>query len=99
MITALAIILILILFSVFGIYLPATKVYKSAKLTYADAQAAIYAIKIQNVSLASDQLVKIKTDLTQTQSDLHAMGYLKFVPIASWYYNDADHLLNAGFHV
>jgi hypothetical protein len=26
------------------------------------------------------------------------MAYLKFVPIASWYYNDADHLVNAGFH-
>jgi len=26
------------------------------------------------------------------------MGYLKFVPIANWYYNDADHLTNAGAH-
>lgn len=98
MLVVLGVVLVLVLFSVFGIYLPASKVYKSAKVTYIDAQAAIYAIKIQNVSLASDQLVKTKTDLAQTQSDLHAMGYLKFVPIASWYYNDADHLLNAGTH-
>ncbi len=98
MLVALIIVVLLVLFSVFGVYLPATKVYKSAKLTYADAQAAVYAVKIQNVSLASDELVKTKTDLTQTQTDLHAMAYLKFVPIASWYYNDADHLLNAGTH-
>jgi len=26
------------------------------------------------------------------------MGYLKFIPVASWYYNDADHLVNAGTH-
>jgi hypothetical protein len=26
------------------------------------------------------------------------MVYLKFIPVASWYYNDADHLINAGFH-
>jgi hypothetical protein len=95
---AVGILVVLVLFSVFGIYLPATKVYKSAKVVYADAQAASWAIKQQNVTLASDQLVKIKTDLTQTQNDLHAMGYLKFVPIATWYYSDADHLLNAGFH-
>lgn len=95
---ALGILVILILFLVFGIYLPVTKVYKSAKFTYADTQAAVWAMKNQNVSLTSDQLVKIKTDLTQTQKDLHAMVYLKFIPIASWYYNDVDHLVNAGFH-
>jgi hypothetical protein len=98
MLVVLGVVLVLVLFFIFGIYLPATRVYKSAKLTYADAQAAIYAIKTQNVSLASDQLIKTKTDLAQTQSDLHAMGYLKFVPIANWYYNDSDHLLNAGTH-
>jgi hypothetical protein len=98
MVTALVILLVLILFSTFGIYLPANNVYKSAKLTYADAQSVAWAIKQQNVALASDQLVKTKTDLTQTQKDLHAMGYLRFVPIANWYYNDADHLVSAGFH-
>ncbi len=95
---ALGVIAVLFLFSIFGVYLPATKVYKSAKVVYADAQAAAWAIKQQNVTLASDQLVKTKTDLAQTQKDLHAMGYLKFIPIASWYYNDADHLTNAGTH-
>src|ERR1035437_8962513 len=95
---ALGILVILFLFLIFGVILPATKVYTSAKVVYADAQAASWAIKQQNVTLASDQLVKTKTDLAQTQKDLHAMGYLKFVPIANWYYNDADHLLNAGNH-
>jgi hypothetical protein len=94
----LGILVVLLLFSVFGIYLPATRVYNSAKVVYADAQGASWAIKQQNVTLASDQLVKTKTDLAQTQKDLYAMGYLKFVPIANWYYNDADHLLNAGTH-
>jgi hypothetical protein len=98
MIAVLVILVLLVLFSVFGVYLPATKVYKAVKLTYADAQAAAYAIKIQNVSLASDQLVKTQQDLSVTQKALHAMGYLKFIPVASWYYNDADHLVNAGTH-
>ncbi len=96
--TVLIIIAVLILFSVFGIYLPAAKVYKSAKITYADSQAAAWAIKTQNVALASEQLAKTKTDLTQTQKDLGSMAYLKFVPLASWYYNDAYHAMQAGEH-
>ena len=98
MMVVLGVVVILFLFSIFGIYLPVTRVYKSAKLTYADAQAAAYAIKTQNVSLASDQLIKVQADLANTQKDLHAMVYLKFVPVASWYYSDADHLMNAGTH-
>ena len=97
-VAALLIVVFLFLFSIFGVFLPATKVYKSAKVTYADAQAASYALKIQNVTLASDTLAKTKIDLTQTQSDLHAMFYLSFIPIANWYYSDADHLTNAGEH-
>lgn len=89
---------ILFLFSIFGVYLPATKVYKSAKATYADAQAVSWAIKTQNIALASEQLAKTKTDLAKTQKDLGAMGYLKFVPVANWYYNDAYHLTKAGEH-
>lgn len=97
-IVSLVIVLFLFLFGIFGVYLPATKVYKSAKVTYKDAQAASWAIKTQNVSLASEQLDKTKEDLAQTQKDLNAMWYLKFVPIASWYYNDAYHLTQAGEH-
>ena len=55
----------LVLFGIFGVYFPATRVYNAAKLTYRDAQAAAYAIKTQNVSLASDQLEKTKTNLTR----------------------------------
>lgn len=94
----LVIFMILILFSVFGVYLPAMKVYKSVKVTYADAQAAIWAIKTQNVALASDQLSKTKKDLSVTEKNLSAMWYFKFIPIASFYYSDATHLVNAGFH-
>ena len=88
----------LVLFGVFGVYLPATRVYNSAKLTYQDAQAASWAIKTQNVALASEQLKKTKADLTITQENLNGMWYLKFIPVANWYYNDAYHLTKAGEH-
>ena len=93
--------IILILFAVFiglGIGVPAVKTYNSAKATYAQAKITQDAIKQQNVDLASSELAKTKTALEDTQKNLHTMFYLKFIPIASWYYNDADHLINAGFH-
>jgi len=77
MLAILGILLILVLFSVFGIYLPATKVYKSAKVTYADAQSVAWAIKQQNVTLASTQLAKTKTDLAQTQKRFTRHGVSK----------------------
>lgn len=95
---ALGVLVVLFLFVVFGVYFPALRVYKSAKITYADAQAASWAIKTQNVSLASDQLAKTKVDLEKTQKDLSAMGYLAFIPVANFYYNDAYHLTQAGQH-
>nr|MBI5456013.1 DUF4012 domain-containing protein [Candidatus Levybacteria bacterium] len=97
-ISVLLIVLFLFLFGIFGVYLPAVKVYKSAKLTYQDAQAASWAIKTQNVSLALDQLKKTKTDLAITQANLNSMWYLKYVPVASFYYSDAYHLTKAGEH-
>lgn len=97
-ISVLVIVLFLFLFSIFGIFLPASRVYSSAKLTYQDAQAASWAMKTQNVSLASDQLKKTKADLAITQANLNSMWYLKFVPVASFYYSDAYHLTQAGEH-
>ena len=97
-VAVLLIFVFLVLFGIFGVYLPARKVYNSAKITYKDAQAAKWALSTQDVSLASDQLAKTKQDLSVTQKDLSAMGYLRFVPIVNWYYNDAYHLVAAGEH-
>ena len=80
-----------------GIVFPAIKTYKSVKIAYAQSLVAADALKKQDVKLASIELAKTKDALTKTQDGLHAMGYLKFIPVISGYYNDADHLLNAGF--
>jgi hypothetical protein len=94
----LVIVLVLVLFTIFGIYLPATKAYNDAKLTYKEALVAAWAMKTQNISLASDELSKTKTYLDQTKKDVDSMGYLKFVPLVNWYYGDAYHSINAGEH-
>ncbi len=93
----LVIIVILILISGFTIVLPAQKTLNSAKKTQRQAQVTLDALKKQNVELASSELDKTKQDLEETQKNLNALSYLKFIPLLSGYYNDADHLVNAGF--
>lgn len=87
---------VLVLFIIFGIILPIQGLTKQAKITMDQAKLAGNAIKQQNISLASDELVKTKTELTKLHGNLRGVFYLGFIPIASWYYSDADHLVKAG---
>lgn len=77
---------------------PAMKVANSAKVTYVQAQGTLDAAKKQNIALASTNLEQTRKALTQTQKELNGIGLLRWVPIAAWYFNDADHMVKAGFH-
>ena len=80
------------------IAIPAYATYQSGLKTYRQSQLVTAAIKKQNIELASQEVVKTQKELKETQRNLHYLMPLKFVPILSWYYNDADHLLNAAEH-
>ncbi len=82
----------------FLLFAPLKNIYSSAQKTNTQARLTWDAIKKQNIELASTELVKTKKDLEETQKSLSAISFLRYVPIASWYYNDADHLIKAGFH-
>ena len=94
----LVIIILLGLISFFAVFLPAKKTYTQAMVTYQQAKVAFAAVKKEDISQASIELAKTKQDLTDTQTDLHALSFMQYVPIASGYYNDANHMINAGFH-
>lgn len=91
-------IVILIILIVFVVIVagPLQKTYASAKKTYDQARKSWDGLKKQNIELADEELKKTKIELEQTQKDLHSLSYLRFIPIAAWYYNDAAHLANAG---
>lgn len=93
---ALGVIIGIITISSFAIVLPAKNTYQAARVTQAQAMLTVDAAKQQNIDLASKQLKKTKEELAKTKKSLNSMGYLKFVPLVNIYYNDADHLLNAG---
>lgn len=84
--------------SVFAVVLPFQKTYKSAQLTYAQARLALDAVKKQNVELAGEEIEKTKKSLKETKNTLNTFAYIKYIPVASWYYSDAEHLLSAGLY-
>jgi len=88
---ALGIVIILIVL----ISIPAYATYKSGLATYREAKLIAAAAKDQNVDEASDEIATTQTLLKKTQTNFHFLLPLKIVPIVSWYYNDADHLMNA----
>ena len=94
----LGILLVLILASVFTIVLPAVKTYRDARITYSQVKLTVDAVKKQNVVQASVELGKTRDDLTKTQNDLNSLAVLGFIPIANFYYSDAQHIVKAGFH-
>ncbi|MEK7186666.1 MAG: DUF4012 domain-containing protein [Patescibacteria group bacterium] len=92
----LAVVFIVIIFSSFAIVLPAKKAMKSAKATQVQAKLMADALKVQNIELASTELVKTKEALAITQKELDSMGYLRFIPVANLYYGDVQHAMKAG---
>ncbi|HUQ85017.1 MAG TPA: DUF4012 domain-containing protein [Candidatus Limnocylindrales bacterium] len=77
---------------------PSYLTYKSGLKTYRQAKLVSAALKSQDIEAASVEIEKTKKSLAETQRNFHFLVPLKIVPIASWYYNDVDHMLNAGKH-
>jgi hypothetical protein len=90
-----AVILVVIVVIGILISIPAFAAYKSGIKTYREAKLIAGAAKEQNVDLASSEIAQTETDLAQTEKNFHYLVPLKYVPIVSWYYNDADHMMNA----
>lgn len=94
----LAIILIVFLLLTVGVAVPAYATYKSGMKAYRQVKLVADAMKQQNVELASTELAKSKKDVAETRKNFDRMFLLKFIPLANFYYGDADHLLRAGEH-
>jgi len=78
--------------------IPAFATYKSGLKTYREAKLIKEAMVKQDIALASEEIKKTKQHLKETQKNFHYLIVFKFIPVINWYYNDADHLLNAGVH-
>lgn len=70
----------------------------SAKKTYAQVKVTIAALKKQDIEATDKELKKTREALEDTQSKLRLLFVLKFIPGPNIYYNDATHLVKAGFY-
>lgn len=93
--SALGLILLLGVVSVFAIYLPGRKVASSLKTTIASAQATVNSLQSQDLVAAEASLAQSRSDLEQTQNDFHSFSWLKVIPFVRSYYLDGEHGLNA----
>ena len=75
--------------------IPAFAAYKSGLKTFREAKLIASAAKEQNIDLASSEIAQTQSDLAQTEKNFHYLVPLKFIPIVNWYYDDADHMMNA----
>ena len=88
------VIVVLILIAVF-VGIKAFAVYKQAVKTKVQASLAFTKLKEQDIAAGRDELAKTQTEVTALESSLHGLSFFKFIPLASGYYNDADHLVKA----
>ncbi|MGH7246435.1 MAG: DUF4012 domain-containing protein [Candidatus Levyibacteriota bacterium] len=92
------VLIVLAVLFVFGVVFPAIKIAAQAKKTYSQAREVLAAAKKENIELASTDIVTTKANVTQLAKDIKGVGYLAFIPVVNWYYNDANHLVQAGVY-
>jgi hypothetical protein len=80
------------------IVIPSILVMSSARKTYAQVQVTMATLKQQDIEQAQTELKKTRERLEDTQSKMNLLIALKFIPGPNIYYNDAQHLIKAGFH-
>jgi hypothetical protein len=78
--------------------IPAFATYKSGLQTYREAKLIKTALDNQDITLAIEQVAKTKKSLAETQKNFHYLIPYKFVPVINFYYNDVDHMMQAGSH-
>lgn len=89
--------LLLIVGAVMGLYTysVAQTLMAQAQTAQATGQLAYASFKTQNLPEADKQLKELDTQLGEVRSTYERLGFYRFVPIASSYYTDGIHGLNA----
>lgn len=92
------ILLALLFVLIFLIIIPGILTAASAKKTYNQVKVTMASLKRQDIAQAEKDLKKTREDLKDTQAKLNLLFILRFIPGPNIYYNDALHLVKAGFY-
>lgn len=96
-IIGLGVALALLLVVGFFVGLKAAAIYRQVLKVKSQASLAYTVIKQQDIVKTREELVKTQNEIKILDSKLSGLSFLNFIPLASGYYNDADHLVNAAF--
>lgn len=88
---AAAVILILGIFSGIKAY----SIYSQGMKVKTQASLAFNKLKEQDIEAAKGELEKTKVELEGLKKELDGISFARFIPVVSWYYNDADHGIKA----
>ncbi len=80
------------------IIIPGILTFFSAKKTYGQVKVTVASLKKQDIEATATNLKVTRADLKATQRDLNLLFVLRFIPGPNIYYNDATHLVKAGFY-
>jgi len=92
------IVLLLLAGGYFLLFLPAQKVYLSSQVTIQHLKAAKQAFDTQNFEMLSEEIRASQDSLDQTKRDYQYFQFLHSIPWIKTYFQDGEHLLNAGNH-
>lgn len=91
-------IIVLLLITYRSIIVPAKKTAASARLALRSAKGIYDLVKNQDIINAGEKLKETKIQLEATQKNLDALAWTKTIPFFGNYYQDAQHLTNAGIY-
>ncbi|NCN45118.1 MAG: hypothetical protein COU63_00930 [Candidatus Pacebacteria bacterium CG10_big_fil_rev_8_21_14_0_10_36_11] len=90
--------IVLSLILIIGIYtFVIIKQFKTqAETSMATAKQAYATFKAQDLPNTQKELATLQTGLTELQQTYQKLNFYRYVPIASWYYVDGEHVFKAG---
>ena len=94
------ILLILIVIVVIGLTLinPLKQIYTKTQGLNAKGMLVYEDLKKQDIAKASEDLKKVKQELTGLEKDIQVLGWMKVIPILGGYVSDANHFVKAGIY-
>lgn len=98
---ALAVTSILIVLLIIGYVLmisPVVGLVQSSQASLREARKLVQTVRTQDLDSAKQSIESTRTSLRDTERKLHEQKHWGYIPVVGWYYNDAVHIVRAGFH-
>lgn len=95
----LAVVFITLGLTSYFVILPSVKALTAQANKAAQAASKVkFAFQIQDINKVKEESLNLKKEVLATKKELTRLGFVKYIPFASGYYSDGEHLLSAAEH-